>query len=241
MGTEFESLGTEGKKLISESAMMTIKLRKAVMWLSNIVHQIALFLVREKILSEKDSQWGEYLIQKRVLSLGVFGVLLIVGCSLAGILESMCFIINFLYIRRRAGGYHASSPLRCLELSVTVEITSFIVVFVLENKIENIRSIYGILLACSILVIIFIYPRKYDEYGFNDSEWRVNKSITRRIIVIESIIYFLADRTMQKSELFQRCRGYYVASIVVVATFIIVSKLLEKGEGENDFKRENDS
>ena len=153
------------------------------MWLSNIVHQIALFLVREKILSEKDSQWGEYLIQKSVLSLGVFGVLLIIGRSLAGILESMCFIVNFLYIRRRAGGYHASSPLRCLELSVTVEITSFIVVFVFENKIENMRSIYGILLACSI-----VYKKKYeflDNMGMRQAEQR--KGIRKEIKSIQMV------------------------------------------------------
>ena len=59
------------------------------MWLEQMVHRIALFLVRKDILDNEDILWGEYLMKKRILSIGISLILLLVGLKIAGLFESM--------------------------------------------------------------------------------------------------------------------------------------------------------
>lgn len=195
------------------------------MWLEQMVHRIALFLVRKDILDNEDILWGEYLMKKRILSIGISLILLLVGLKIAGLFESMIYTINFMLLRRRAGGYHAKSLLQCMILSVIVQI----IVFGLIENIRNSSLLFAVIefwgVLGSTLIILLLYPRKYESYGMDWEEWTANKKIVRKMILLEMAVYIACCVCFDRNKAVINYKAYFAASIVVTAISIVTSKI----------------
>ena len=80
------------------------------------------FFISQCGLPETRRPWYIYTLQTRIsMFLSTAGMMLL-GCLVATPYQVICFLVGILSLRRRLGGYHAKTPLRCLFLSVSVSI-----------------------------------------------------------------------------------------------------------------------
>ena len=117
----------------------------------------------------------------------IFG--LILGC----IFESIIFYIAFQFIRRYAGGYHASTETRC-EIFSSLSILACIVVI----KLLKTYDFQTVLLLITILsaVCIFIFcPLDTPEKPLSDKEFKYFRKVSWLILLVIVIViivsYFL--------------------------------------------------
>lgn len=61
-----------------------------------------------------------YTLQLWALRLATVWVIFVINSLIWGVVPSLAFYLPFLAIRRRAGGFHASTPTRCMLLSFAV-------------------------------------------------------------------------------------------------------------------------
>ena len=80
------------------------------------------FFISQCGLPETRRPWYIYTLQTRIsMFLSTAGMMLL-GCLVATPYQVICFLVGILSLRRRLGGYHAKTPLRCLFLSISVSI-----------------------------------------------------------------------------------------------------------------------
>lgn len=106
----------------------------------------------------------------------VFG--LILGC----VFESIIFYIAFQFIRRYAGGYHASTETRCDILS-TLSILACIVVIRL-SKVYDIQIALLIISALSAVCIFVFCPLDTPEKPLTNKEFRYFRKISWIILFV---------------------------------------------------------
>lgn len=63
-------------------------------------------------------QWFFYAAKRKLFSLLVYTLLFAVGVPAAGALPMLCYLLAFSLLRKYIGGFHASSMVRCLSLSL---------------------------------------------------------------------------------------------------------------------------
>lgn len=73
---------------------------------------VSFFVVKQLLPSQK-KQWAVYVLEKRAMSFLIISAMLLTGTFIANFWCTLCFLVGWLLLRKRAGGYHASSPLRC--------------------------------------------------------------------------------------------------------------------------------
>ena len=83
------------------------------------------FFISQCGLPETRRSWYIYALQTRIsMFLSTAGMMLL-GCLVATPYQVICFLVGILTLRRRLGGYHAKTPLRCLFLSIGVSTVSY--------------------------------------------------------------------------------------------------------------------
>lgn len=96
------------------------------------------FFISQCGLPETRRSWYIYTLQTRIsMFLSTAGMMLL-GCLVATPYQVICFLVGILSLRRRLGGYHAKTPLRCLFLSIGVSILCLSIV---KNLVQYSLSI----------------------------------------------------------------------------------------------------
>ncbi len=106
----------------------------------------------------------------------LFGLLL--GC----IFESIVYYIAFQFIRRYAGGYHATTETRC-EIFSTLSILACIVVIRL-SKTYDIQTAILIISAVSAVCIFAFCPLDTPEKPLSDKEFRYLRKVSCLILLV---------------------------------------------------------
>lgn len=82
------------------------------MYLS-IANNLATFLIRHNVVSEKDREVYAFGFQAVISRIGTVAYLTIAGLVLGAVPEAVVFYFTFMLSRKYAGGYHASTYIRC--------------------------------------------------------------------------------------------------------------------------------
>ena len=141
----------------------------------------------EKLLSngtinDEDKELYIYGLFMLLSQLMFFIITCIFGLILKCILESIIFYIAFQFIRKYAGGYHASTETRCEVLS-TLSILACIVAI----KLSKIYDFQTVLLLITILsaVCIFVFcPLDTPEKPLSDKEFKYFRKVSWLILFV---------------------------------------------------------
>lgn len=106
----------------------------------------------------------------------VFG--LILGC----VIESIVFYVAFQFIRKYAGGYHASTETRC-EIMSTLSILACIVVIRLEKQFDF-QTVVFIAAAVSAVCIFCFCPLDTPEKPLSEKEFKYFRKISWIILSV---------------------------------------------------------
>lgn len=111
-----------------------------------------------------------------------FIITCIFGLVLNCIIESIIFYISFQFIRKYAGGYHASTETRC-EILSTLSIFACIVVIRL-SKTYDFQTVLLIISALSAVCIFVFCPLDTPEKPLSDKEFRYFRKISWLILLV---------------------------------------------------------
>lgn len=141
----------------------------------------------EKLLSngtinDEDKELYIYGLFMLLSQLMFFIITCIFGLILKCILESIIFYIAFQFIRKYAGGYHASTETRC-EISTTLSILACIVLIRL-SKTYDFQIAFVTITVISAISIFCLCPLDTPEKPLSDKEFRYFRKISWLILFV---------------------------------------------------------
>ena len=150
--------------------------------ISKLSKKIVKCFVKQSNISDDEQelyQYGFFILFSQIL---YFIIALIIGILCEVILESIIFYIAFQFIRRYAGGYHASTETRCEVLS-TLSILACIVAI----KLSKTYDFQTVLLLITILsaVCIFVFcPLDTPEKPLSEKEYKYFRKVSWLILFV---------------------------------------------------------
>lgn len=121
--------------------------------------------IQKGYVSQDEAPWLRYALERRIVSLIAFVVLLIIGLLITTHATLLAFLITFSSLRSRTNGFHAKSVGRCLFYSILGEI---FYVGVLPNVWNDVFAF--ITLAVSIILIWYFAPYNHPNMDLSPEE-----------------------------------------------------------------------
>lgn len=156
-----------------------------------VAHKLSLFFNRRGYIPIEEVDLIEYgifsVVSKLLYGFITFLIGLIMGC----VVEATCFYFSFLYIKKYAGGIHASTENRCFIASTLSIICSVICIFL---SIENMCIGYIIMAITlpAVCIILKLAPMPAKEKPLDHYEIkRYSKMSIVRICVLVIIIFLM--------------------------------------------------
>lgn len=160
-------------------------------------------------------------VVERFLTLGS---ICIIGIATNNLVYTILFLVCFLSLRKRTGGYHAPTFLMCY--------CGTILLYLLITKVsgmaaEHMRAVL-ILLAIAIGVILLIGTVNHPNMHMNAEELSESKKASRRTALLEGGIIFLAV-WIQSDKLIII---YMSLAVILCAILMCIAKIIQQEEGK---------
>ena len=167
--------------------------------INNLAKRFADRLLANGSISEDEQELYIYGLFMMLSSLMYLILACFLGCILGCVLESIIFYIAFQFIRRYAGGYHASTETRC-EIMSTLSILACIVVIRL-SKTYDFRFALLVVSTVSAVCIAVLCPLDTPEKPLSEKEFKYFRKISWLILSAISLVtlisYFVQLKWLQ--------------------------------------------
>ena len=90
--------------------------------MDSLIKRFALKCIALNIIEPKSYEWLVYSMLKRLTTWVTWALLMLVGGLFFGFVQTIVFGFCFLFLRACTNGFHATSYMRCLFLSLCMEI-----------------------------------------------------------------------------------------------------------------------
>lgn len=183
--------------------------------ISKLSNKIVKCFVKQSNISDDEQelyQYGFFILFSQIL---YFIIALIIGILCEVILESIIFYIAFQFIRRYAGGYHASTETRC-EILSSLSILACIVVI----KLLKTYDFQTVLLLITILsaVCIFVFcPLDTPEKPLSDKEFKYFRKVSWIILFVIIVAIIISYVFKFQIVTVPCCLSLILESILLVA------------------------
>lgn len=139
-------------------------------------------LLSNGTISDEDKDLYIYGLFMLISHLMFFIIACIFGLILGCVFESIIFYIAFQFIRRFAGGYHASTETRC-EIFSTISIMACIVVIKL-SKTYDFQTVLLLITILSAVCIFVLCPLDTPEKPLSDKEFKYFRKVSWLILLV---------------------------------------------------------
>lgn len=118
-----------------------------------IAQKVTTRLLVRRVIKGSDYEIYQYGLELLLTSILDLLTLIVIGLAMGMIRQAIIFVLSFIMMRRYAGGYHSSTPLRCYILTSLVILNSLSVMKYIEINIFIYLGLYVvsaiIILTCS--------------------------------------------------------------------------------------------
>ena len=189
-----------------------------------MVEEMVLKLVNQmevkKMIEKSDRDYYEYVLIIMMERIIAIGSLLIVSVICKQFLPTVIFLIFFLSLRKRTGGYHADKFWQCYLLTIITYIGIVRVVPVLSQA----PHIMYVLLFFAVLVIEVFGTVNHPNIDFDKNELRETKRAARLLVLIEiGIIAVLIVLKMNQLYI-----SYMSMAIIMCSFFMCLAKIIKQ-------------
>lgn len=150
--------------------------------IDNLSKKLTEKLLKKGVIDEGEEElyvYALFILFSSLMYLVLVGILgLILGCFF----ESIIFFIAFQFIRKYAGGYHASTEARC-EIMSSISMIASVVVIMLA-KMYDIKIILLSLSVLAAVLILAFCPLDTPEKPLSEKEFRYFRKISWIILLI---------------------------------------------------------
>lgn len=179
-------------------------------------------------ISDEDKELYVYGLFMLLSQLMFFVITVIFGIILNCILESIVFYISFQFIRKYAGGYHASTETRC-EIMSTLSILACIVVIRL-SKTYDFQTALLIVSAVSAACAAVLCPLDTPEKPLSENEFKYFRKVSLTILSVIALFVILSyfSRLKQLQIFFSPCCLSLILESILLIAGRIKKHLLSK-------------
>lgn len=158
--------------------------------ISRLSERIVKCLLKQSDIKDDEQdlyQYGFFILLSQILYLIIA---CIIGILLGAFFESIIFYIAFQFIRRYAGGYHASTETRC-EIFSTLSILACITAIRI-SKTYDFRFALLVVSAVSAVCIAVLCPLDTPEKPLSEKEFKYFRKISWLILSVISLVVIIS-------------------------------------------------
>lgn len=184
--------------------------------MQNIIDSTAQYLLSQQVISKKDVKIYRYGLEMLFLSL--VEILSILGLSLfiGNFFETVLFFLAFIPLRLFAGGYHATTRLRCYLVSLCVYGIFSLCLIIVPTDLALIRSVSSALI--SFLIVMVWAPVIHKNRHLEKQTYIYCKRVSRKIAMVWLVTIVICGGLFLGVWIMALALGYFAeaASVLVV-------------------------
>lgn len=175
---------------------------------------------RQKIISKSNCIYYEYALISMVENAVTVGTMLLLGLLFGQLLQTVCFWVFFLSLRKRTGGFHADKFWQCYLCTV---VTYIAVMQIMPVLCVIPAAMYGMLFL-AILLICIMGTVNHPNIDMDESELRESKKAARLLVIMEvmiivALVYLKADFLYV---------GYMSVAIILCAFLMCLARIIKQ-------------
>ena len=189
-----------------------------------MIERLALKIVNqmeiEKIISKSSCEYYEYAIIGMVEQAITVGTMLLLGLIFRQFLSTICFIVFFLSLRKRTGGFHAEKFWQCYLGTVMFYVVIMQIVPIL---CRNPATMYAMLFLAIILICV-MGTINHPNIDMNKSELQESKKAARLVVLIEVMI--IAVLVYLEADILYI--GYMSVAVILCAFLMCLARIIKQ-------------
>lgn len=189
-----------------------------------MVEKVALRIVNQmemqKIISKSNCKYYEYALIGMIEHTITVGTMLFLGLLFRQFLYTICFVVFFLSLRKRTGGFHANKFWQCYLGTIIAYIEVMQAVPILCKKPS---VMYGLLFLAMLLVCI-MGTINHPNMDMNKSELQESKKAARLIVIMQIMV--IAVLAYLKADILYI--GYMSVAIILCAFLMCLAKFIKQ-------------
>lgn len=189
-----------------------------------MIEEMVLKLVNQmetkKIIEKTSREYYEYALITMVEHMIAVGTMLIISMIYKQFLPTVAFLVFFLSLRKRTGGYHADKFWQCYLMTIITYVGVIQVATVFSEK----SYIMYALLFFAVLVVEVIGTVNHPNIDLDENELRETKKAARLLVLIEAGI--IAVLTALKIN--QLIVSYMSIAIILCSSLMCLAKIIKQ-------------
>lgn len=186
-----------------------------------------------KIINKEDEESYIYSFITLVEKIITVGTILLISVVVDRIIPTILFLGFFFALRKRSGGYHFNSFIKCY---IGTTITYLLILYVDRMFIINLPLLYA-LMSVSIVIIGVIGTVNHPNLELDECELAESKRRTRYLVVLEgSIVYCFAALPVDNIYI-----NYGAIAIIVCAILLCIAKIKKQEVGLSEGEKQQKS
>lgn len=183
--------------------------------ISNLSKKVVNYLILTGSIDINEKELYEYGLFILLSTVFFIGVTSIIGFVFGLFLQSLLFFVAFVVIRQFAGGYHASTELRC-EIFTTLSIFfCTATMYLIRNPISIVVLVF---VALMLSIFIFLFgPIDNEEKILSATELKVYRKRTRQILLVIIVVVIVSFYFEIKTICIPCCMSLILESILLLA------------------------
>lgn len=174
----------------------------------------------KKMINEADSEHYKYALITMTEHTITVGTMLLIGLVFHQLMPTICFMVFFLSLRKRTGGYHADKFWQCYLVTVIIYVAIIQVATVLS---ENPVAIYALLFSAA-LVIGIIGTVNHPNMDMDKDELQESKKAARLCVLME-VSVIVALIALKIDNLYV---SYMSLAVILCASLLCVAKVMNQ-------------
>lgn len=177
-------------------------------------------MIEQKLIDKEQEEYYIYSIVTHAEQLITVGTIFLISLFIDAFVPTLLFLLFFLSLRKRTGGYHFNS----FEWCYIGTVATYIAIISLNNVIANYLNILFVVLLLSIGIIGLIGTVNHPNMHMNIAELSESKKAARILVMLEGgIIYFLYIMDANKI-----CICAMSIAVILCAVLLCVAKMVKQ-------------
>lgn len=185
-----------------------------------IVMQLVTQMEERKIIEKSSRDYYEYVLITLAEHIIAVGTMLIIGMLFNQFITTIIFLVFFLSLRKRTGGYHADKFWQCYLATIITYIGIIQVATILSEK----SYIMCVTLFFAVIIIEIIGTVNHPNIDMDKDELQENKKSARLLVLMEAAVIILLD-ILGMNQLYV---SYMSIAIILCSLLMCVAKLLKQ-------------
>lgn len=183
-------------------------------------------MTETKLIDKNMEERYKYVFTCWVEKFIAVGSIVLISLIINNLLPTIFFLVFFLELRKRTGGYHLDKFYKCYLATI---VSYLAIVIISASLTEHLQWLLGILIL-AIVCIVAIGTINHPNMHMNSEELAESKKSARIIVLLEGSIIF--GCVLLEADMI--CVGYMAIAVILCAVLLCIVKIFKQEVKENE-------